>query len=307
VDLDRIALLRELGFNRISLGVQDFDPRVQKAVNRLQSEEQTFEVIEAARRNGYGSVSVDLIYGLPHQSRESFAVTLAKIHQMDPDRISIYNYAHLPDRFKVQKQMNTDDIPAPEVKLQILKLCIDQLTTYGYQYIGMDHFAKPDDELALAQRNGTLQRNFQGYSTQAECDMIAMGITAISNIGVTYCQNEKEPEPYYEKVDQGRIPLFQGVVIDRDDQIRKAVIMALICQFRLRFADIEAEFDIDFRSYFKDELVKMAEMAEEGLLELRDREISVSSRGRLLIRNICMVYDRYLKAPQATIRFSKVI
>jgi oxygen-independent coproporphyrinogen-3 oxidase len=307
VDLDRIALLRELGFNRISLGIQDFDPRVQVAVNRIQSEEQTFQVIEAARKHQYNSISVDLIYGLPHQSRDSFAVTLDKINQMGPDRISIYNYAHLPDRFKVQKQMQTSELPSPEEKLKILELCIEQLTSYGYQYIGMDHFAKPEDELAVAQRNGTLQRNFQGYSTHSECDMIAMGITSISNIGATYSQNEKEPEAYYEKIDKGQLPLLQGVAIDRDDQIRKAVIMALICHFELKFDDIASEYDIDFKDYFSDELKSMTEMADDGLLDLDSDKIAVSSRGRLLIRNICMVYDRYLKKPQATTRFSKVI
>lgn len=307
VDREKISLLRELGFNRISLGIQDFDPRVQQAVNRIQSEEQTFEVIEAAREDGFRGVSVDLIYGLPHQSTASFATTLDKINRMNPDRISVYNYAHLPDRFKVQKQINAEELPGPEEKLQILELCINQLTSFGYVYIGMDHFAKPEDELAVAQRNGSLQRNFQGYSTHAECDMVSMGITAISNIGATYSQNEKNPQDYYNKIDQGRLPIFQGAVIDLDDQIRKAVIMALICQFELTFSEIESKYDIDFQHYFPNELQRISALAEDELLDLSKKQIIVSSKGRLLIRNICMVFDRYLQVPQFNDRFSKVI
>ncbi|HJN49482.1 MAG TPA: oxygen-independent coproporphyrinogen III oxidase [Pseudomonadales bacterium] len=307
VDREKIALLRELGFNRISLGIQDFDPRVQQAVNRIQSEEQTLGVIEAAREDGFLSVSVDLIYGLPHQSTASFAVTLDKINAMSPDRISIYNYAHLPERFKTQRQINAEELPSPAEKLRILELCINQLKSYGYVYIGMDHFAKPEDELAVAQRNGSLQRNFQGYSTHAECDMVAMGITAISNIGATYSQNEKSPDDYYSKIDQGQLPVFQGAVIDRDDQIRKSVIMSLICQFELTFSDIESKYGIDFQQYFQDELQRLSALAEDELLNLDSKQIVVSSRGRLLIRNICMVFDRYLQVPQFSDRFSKVI
>lgn len=307
VDREKIALLRELGFNRISLGIQDFDPRVQQAVNRIQSEEQTFEVIEAAREDGFHSVSVDLIYGLPHQSSASFTTTLDKINRMSPDRISVYNYAHLPERFKTQRQINADELPSPAEKLRILELCINQLTSYGYVYIGMDHFAKPEDELAIAQRNGSLQRNFQGYSTHAECDMVAMGITAISNIGTTYSQNEKNPQQYYDKIDRHQLPIFRGAVIDRDDQIRKAVIMTLICQFELTFSEIEAKYDIDFQHYFQNELQRISALAEDELLELNKKQIIVSSKGRLLIRNICMVFDRYLQVRQFKDRFSKVI
>jgi|TARA_Y100000310_G_scaffold344698_1_gene458871 oxygen-independent coproporphyrinogen-3 oxidase len=307
VDREKITLLRELGFNRISLGIQDFDPRVQQAVNRIQSEEQTLKVIEAAREDGFLSVSVDLIYGLPHQSEASFATTLGKIDSMNPDRISVYNYAHLPERFKVQRQINAEELPTPAEKLRILESCIDQLTSYGYVYIGMDHFAKPNDELAIAQQNGTLQRNFQGYSTHAECDMVAMGITAISNIGTTYSQNEKNPLEYYSKIDQDRLPVFQGCSIDLDDQIRKAVIMSLICQFELTFSEIESQYDVDFQHYFRSELQRMSALAEDGLLDVDGKRIVVSSKGRLLIRNICMVFDRYLQVPQFSDRFSKVI
>jgi len=307
VDREKISLLRGLGFNRISLGIQDFDPRVQQAVNRIQSEEQTFHVIEAAREDGFRSVSVDLIYGLPHQSTASFTTTLEKINRMSPDRISIYNYAHLPERFKVQRQINAEELPSPAEKLQILELCINQLTSYGYVYIGMDHFAKPEDELAVAQQNGSLQRNFQGYSTHAECDMVAMGITAISNIGATYSQNEKNPQEYYDKIDQGKLPVFLGAVIDMDDQIRKAVIMALICQFELTFSQIESKYDIDFQQYFQSELQRLSVLAEDDLLVFDNKQIKVSNKGRLLIRNICMVFDRYLKVPQFSDRFSRVI
>jgi oxygen-independent coproporphyrinogen-3 oxidase len=307
VSLDRIALLRSLGFNRLSMGIQDFDARVQKAVNRLQSEQQTFETIEKARSEGFHSISVDLIYGLPHQSEATFTVTLDKIIAMDPDRISIYNYAHLPQRFKTQKQINEADLPSPEEKLKILELCIVKLTAAGYVYIGMDHFAKPEDELALALENGSLHRNFQGYSTHADCDMIAMGITAISQIGTSYSQNYRTPDEYYASIDQGRIPVCLGLHINQDDLIRKKVIMSLICQFKLNMKDVSSEFNINFGDYFAAELVDIQPMIEDGLLSRSDNEIRVSSEGRLLIRNICMIFDGHMKSPDLKTKFSKVI
>jgi len=307
VSLDRISLLRSLGFNRLSMGIQDFDGRVQKAVNRLQSEQQTFETIEKARQEGFHSISVDLIYGLPHQSVETFTVTLDKIVSMDPDRISIYNYAHLPQRFKTQKQINEEDLPLPEEKLKILELCIEKLTSAGYVYIGMDHFAKPADELAQALENGTLQRNFQGYSTQADCDMVAMGITAISQIGTSYSQNYRTPDEYYNSIDADRLPVYLGLHINQDDLIRKKVIMSLICQFRLNMQSISAEFGISFSDYFATEIVDVQPMIDDGLLTKTDNLLIVTNEGRLLIRNICMVFDGHMKKPDLKTKFSKVI
>jgi len=224
-----VALLRELGFNRLSLGVQDFDPAVQKAVNRLQSRDITLRVMEAARREGFKSISVDLIYGLPLQSVASFARTVEEIIAQNPDRVSVFNYAHLPDLFKTQRQIDANALPPPAVKLEILKTTIQQLTDAGYVYIGMDHFAKPDDELALAQQAGTLYRNFQGYSTHADCDLIGFGATSIGMVGDSYSQNLKGLEDYYARIDAGRLAVFRGVRLDADDRLRRAVITDLIC------------------------------------------------------------------------------
>jgi len=305
-DADTISLLRELGFNRISLGVQDFDPAVQKAVNRIQSEQQTTEVIEAARARGFRSTSLDLIYGLPLQSVESFSRTLDKVLALQPERLSIFNYAHLPELFKPQRQINAADLPGPEEKLAILKYSIDKLTEAGYVYIGMDHFAKPDDELAVAQRNGTLYRNFQGYSTHADCDLIAMGMTAIGKVADSYSQNVKTLDEYYQCIDQDQLPIFRGLELDADDQLRREIINQLICHFNLSFPVLEAAFGIRVADYFATELEELATMQEDGLLQLDERGITVLGAGKLLIRNICMVFDKYLRQQQ-TRRFSKVI
>lgn len=302
----RIELLRDAGFNRLSLGVQDFDTRVQEAVNRKQSYEETRAAIEAARSCGFGSVSIDLIYGLPHQSESSFARTLDLVAALRPDRVSIYNYAHLPDRFSPQKRILASDLPAPDVKLNILELCVESLTREGYVYIGMDHFALPDDELAIAQQEGTLQRNFQGYSTFADCDLLGLGVTAISHIGNTYSQNEKELDRYRARLQQGELPLAKGVVIDDDDLIRKHIIKTLMCQFELDFRQISETFGIRFEDYFSDELSKLALMERDGLLEL-DFGIKVTDEGRFLIRNICMVFDRHLPHHGLSRRYSKAI
>jgi oxygen-independent coproporphyrinogen-3 oxidase len=307
VSLERISLLRSLGFNRLSMGIQDFNEKVQVAVNRLQSEEQTFQTIEKARKEGFHSISVDLIYGLPHQSVASFSLTLDKITHMDPDRVSIYNYAHLPQRFKTQKQINEEDLPSPEEKLNILELCIDKLSAAGYVYIGMDHFAKPDDELARALENGSLHRNFQGYSTHADCDMVAMGITAISQIGTSYSQNFRTPDEYYQSIDNNQIPVFQGLHITADDLIRKRVIMSLICQFELDMQDVSTEFGLNFDTYFAAELTDLEPMVADGLVQIEGNKIIVSSEGRLLIRNICMLFDGHMKAARLKTKFSKVI
>lgn len=306
-DAETVALLRRLGFNRMSLGVQDFDPQVQHAVNRIQSEAQTLAVLEAARAQGFRSVSVDLMYGLPLQTVASFGRTLETIVGFAPDRLSVFNYAHLPERFKPQRRIDATELPPPEVKLQILQETIDRLTDAGYVYIGMDHFARPDDELALAQRNGTLYRNFQGYSTHADCDLIGIGMTSIGKVGNTYAQNERGLEDYYARIDAGRLAVFRGIALSRDDQIRRDVITRLICHFELHFAQVEGTWGIDFGDYFAAELPKLHPMVEDGLVEMDEGAIRVLPRGRLLIRNVCMVFDAYLATKQGSIGFSKVI
>ncbi|MEO1883308.1 MAG: oxygen-independent coproporphyrinogen III oxidase [Methyloprofundus sp.] len=304
-DNQTIKQLRELGFNRISLGVQDFDPAVQKAVNRIQSEAQTFAVLEAARKEGFRSTSIDLIYGLPLQTVASFSVTLDKILSVDPDRFSIFNYAHLPARFKTQRQMNEADMPSAEVKLDILQMIIQRLLEAGYIYIGMDHFAKPDDELAIAQRDNKLYRNFQGYSTHSDCDLIGLGITSIGRVADSYIQNVKDLAAYDAAIKLGALPVFKGLVLNDDDKLRRAVITQLICHFSLSFEQIEQQYAIQFRDYFSDELTVLYRMQKDALLTMDDRGIHVLTAGRLLIRNICMIFDRYLNANRQ--QFSKVI
>jgi oxygen-independent coproporphyrinogen-3 oxidase len=305
-DATTIALLRELGFNRLSLGVQDFDPLVQQAVNRIQSREVTLAALEAARREGFQSISIDLIYGLPYQTAARFARTLDAIIAADPDRIAVFNYAHLPDLFKTQRQIDASTLPPPTEKLAILKSCIEKLTRAGYVYIGMDHFAKPDDELALAQQAGTLYRNFQGYSTHADCDLVAMGVTALSRVGDSYGQNLRTLEDYYACLDTGRLAVFRGVRLSADDRLRREVITRLICHCTLDFATVEAHHSIDFADYFAKELEELADLQADGLLRLSNTDIQVKPAGRLLIRNICMVFDRYLRR-QTPQRFSRVI
>ena len=305
-DGETIAVLRKLGFNRLSLGVQDFDERVQRAVNRRQSEEETLRVMEEARRLGFKSINVDLIYGLPFQSAASFARTIDKIIAAAPDRLSVFNYAHLPELFAPQRRINEADLPSAAEKLEILRMTGERLLEAGYVYIGMDHFAKPDDELAVAQRNGTLYRNFQGYSTHADCDLIACGITAIGKVGDTYSQNVKTLEEYYAAVDAGILPILRGVKLTADDLVRREVISQLICHFALDMRRIERAFAIDFRQYFAAELSELATLEKDGLIAGEGDTIRVPPAGRLLIRNVCMVFDRYLRANRAQ-RFSKVI
>ena len=305
-DANTIQLLRELGFNRLSLGVQDFNPDVQKAVNRIQSEEQTMVVIDAARQNGFHSISIDLMYGLPLQTTSSYEKTLDKVIAMSPDRLSVFNYAHLPHMFKTQKQINEADLPCAEEKLAILQMCVNRLTEAGYVYIGMDHFAKPNDELTVAQQNGSLYRNFQGYSTHAECDLIAMGISAISKIGNSYSQNVRTLDEYYDKLDAGSLAVFRGIALDSDDVLRRHVITQLICHFKLDTAEVETQFNIDFNDYFKIEQPDLVQLQHDGLIELSPGRIDVTPAGRFLIRNICMVFDKYLREAKEQ-RFSKVI
>ncbi|MDD2661302.1 MAG: oxygen-independent coproporphyrinogen III oxidase [Methylococcales bacterium] len=301
-----IRQLRELGFNRVSLGLQDFDPAVQKAVNRIQSEEQTFNVLEAARAEGFRSTNIDLIYGLPLQTVATFSDTLDKILAAAPDRFSIFNYAHMPARFKTQRQINDADMPTADVKLDILQMIGQKLTVAGYVYIGMDHFAKPDDELAIAQREGKLYRNFQGYSTHSDCDLVGLGITSIGRVGDAYIQNVKELDEYDQLISQNELPVFKGFELDDDDKLRRAVITQLICHFDLSFAGIEQKFSIRFADYFAKEIHALTPMQADGLLSLSGKGIHVLPAGRLLIRNICMVFDKYLAQKQQQ-QFSKVI
>jgi oxygen-independent coproporphyrinogen-3 oxidase len=304
---DTIKLLRELGFNRMSLGVQDFDARVQQAVNRIQSKAITLKTLQAARDQGFRSISLDLIYGLPFQSVDSFARTLDEVLEVDPDRLSVFNYAHLPQRFKPQRRINEQELPHPQEKLDILQMTIEKLTRAGYVYVGMDHFAKPDDELVIAQQNGTLYRNFQGYSTHANCDLIGIGSTSIGMVGPSYAQNMRSLDEYYERIDNGHLAVFRGVELTKDDMIRRDVITRLICHFALNYGKVEATWGIQFSDYFKNELEQLRPMADDDLLQIDANQILVKPKGRLLIRNICMQFDAYLKSSRSNASFSKVI
>jgi oxygen-independent coproporphyrinogen-3 oxidase len=292
-----LAFLGDLGFNRVSIGVQDFDPVVQKAVHRIQSEEVTRAAIEEARASGFRSVNLDLIYGLPKQTVAGFGATLDKVIALAPDRLALYSYAHLPAMFKPQRRIAEADLPAPEAKLAILKLAIERLRAAGYVYIGMDHFARPDDALAIAQAQGRLQRNFQGYSTYPECDMLSFGISAIGRVGPTYYQNVKTLPEYYATLDAGRLPVAKGVVLTEDDLLRRNVIQALACDFR-------AEVD---RSYFAAEWKDLEALEDDGLVSLCESKVTVTPAGRLLVRRVCMVFDRYLRERRERATYSKVV
>jgi oxygen-independent coproporphyrinogen-3 oxidase len=304
---ENIGLLRDIGFNRMSLGLQDLDPNVQKAVNRIQTAEETFGALEAARREGFRSVSMDLIYGLPLQTPQSFIATLDRVIEAEPDRLSVFNYAHLPEIFKPQRRIKELELPSADQKLEILHQVGERLADAGYVYIGMDHFARPDDELAVAQREGELYRNFQGYSTHAHCDLVALGVTSIGMVGNTYAQNMRTLDEYYARIDAGELAVFRGIELNRDDQLRRAVITQLICNFALDMEKIDSAWDIRFEDYFADELKRLMQMSADGLISIGGRRIDVLPAGRLLIRNICMVFDRYLGAEGQTTRFSKVI
>ncbi|UZE25509.1 oxygen-independent coproporphyrinogen III oxidase [Pseudomonas sp. B21-056] len=305
-DWSTMGLLRELGFNRVSIGVQDFDPAVQRAVNRLQSLEETRAVIEAARTLQFRSINIDLIYGLPKQTPDNFARTVAEVIDLQPDRLSVFNYAHLPERFMPQRRINSQDLPNPEQKLAMLQGTIEQLTAAGYRYIGMDHFALPDDDLAIAQEEATLQRNFQGYTTHGHCDLIGLGVSAISQIGDLYCQNSSDLNHYQSLLADGQLATHRGLVCNADDRLRRAVIQQLICHFNLAFAEIEQTFPIDFQHYFAALWPQLQAMAEDGLIELDNTHIKILPAGRLLVRSVCMVFDAYLEQ-QNRQRFSRVI
>ena len=302
-----MAFLGDLGFNRVSIGVQDFDPDVQRAVHRVQGEDVTRRVIEEARASGFRSVNLDLIYGLPKQTLDSFNRTLDKAVDLAPERIALYSYAHLPELFKAQRRIAAADLPSPESKLQIMTLAIGRLTRAGYLYIGMDHFAKPGDELAIAQSQGRLQRNFQGYSTHPESDLLGFGVSAIGRVGPTYYQNLKRLDDYYAALDAGRLPVARGIELSQDDLVRRAVIQALTCHFRVSIESIELAYLVDFSKYFAEELKDLKRLQADGLAEIAPDWIVVTPRGRLLVRTICMRFDRYLRERQARATYSKVI
>lgn len=302
---EQIHELRELGFNRLSFGVQDFDTRVQEAVNRIQSEAQVVELVAAAREAGFQSVSVDLIYGLPLQTVASFDATLDKVIALHPDRIAAYSYAHLPELFKAQRLIRPEDMPPPERKIELLELTIRRLTEAGYVYIGMDHFALPEDELSLAKENGTLQRNFQGYSTHADCDLIGLGNTAIGKVGDSYSQNVKETAQYQARLEAGRLPVVRGYRLNADDLLRRDVIHTLMCHGRIDVAEIEAAHGINFYYTFASALAELAEMAGDGLVDIGDRHITVRPGVRLMMRNMAMAFDAYLTPHEE--RYSRTV
>jgi oxygen-independent coproporphyrinogen-3 oxidase len=307
VNSERIALLAQLGFNRISIGVQDFDPEVQRAIHRVQSVEQTEEAVRAARENRFRSVNVDLIYGLPKQTPEGFARTLALVDALNPDRIALYSYAHLPTLFKPQRRIAEADLPAPEIKLQLLTAAIDWFLSKGYVYIGMDHFAKPGDDLAVAKRQGRLTRNFQGYSGTGASDILGLGVSAISTVGPVYAQNAKTLDEYYGRLDSGALPVVRGLEPSADDLVRRAVIQALTCHFEVSTEAIAGAHLIHFEDYFSRELDELKQMEKESLVTVGRERIGVTPRGRLLVRAICAVFDRHLRAGRARASYSKVI
>lgn len=307
VNDSRLRYLKTLGFNRVSFGVQDFDPEVQKAVHRIQSTEQVFELVQAARKYGYDSVNVDLIYGLPKQNPTSFAATLRKIVDLKPDRIALYGYAHLPERFKPQRRISANELPKADQKIAMLSDAISSLLNAGYVYVGMDHFALPEDALAIAKRQGRLHRNFQGYSTQPDCDMIGLGVSSIGKVGANYSQNAKTLEEYYDFLDQGRFPIIKGLSLTHDDVLRRAVIMAIMCQGSLNYESIELAYLIDFKKYFANELEALKPLEQNGMIYFDTQGVHVTEIGWFFVRAVAMVFDKYLQSDKNRARFSKII
>ncbi len=304
---EHVSALRESGFNRVSMGVQDFNEKTQIAVNRIQPEDITVRVIDWARELGFISVNIDLMYGLPFQTPETFSETLDKIIEISPDRIAVFNYAHVPWLKKHQALIRTEDLPTPETKLQLLKLSIEKLTGAGYVFIGMDHFAKPDDELSVALNEKKLYRNFQGYSTRSGADLHALGITGISQFGRIYAQNEKTEKQYYDRIERGELPIAKGYYLNDDDVLRRKVIMKIMCDFELDFREIENEFGIDFEKYFAYGLDKIQEMIEDDLVEISDKKLIVKNTGRLLVRNVAMNFDAFLENNKDKTKYSRTV
>jgi oxygen-independent coproporphyrinogen-3 oxidase len=307
VDGSRLQHLARLGFNRISFGVQDFDVEVQKAIHRIQPPDRVFALVEEARRIGFESVSVDLIYGLPRQSPQSFDRTIVQVQTLRPDRIALYGYAHLPERFKPQRRIDATELPTGASRVGMLARAVTALEEAGYVCIGMDHFALPEDALAVARRQGRLHRNFQGYSTQPDCDLIALGVSAIGRVGATYSQNAKTLDEYRDLIDQDRLPVTRGLALGRDDLTRRAVIMALMCQGQLLFESIELAWLIDFRRYFAPEMAQLQELQAQGLVTLDTQGVQVTAEGWYFVRAVAMVFDRYLQADRHRARFSRII
>ncbi len=307
VDVARIDALASMGFNRLSFGVQDFDPAVQKAVHRVQPAEQVFSLVHAARERGFDSINVDLIYGLPLQSPASFDRTLAQITELRPDRIALYGYAHLPLRFKPQRRINDAELPTASAKVAMLARSLEALLAVGYVYVGMDHFALPNDPLAVAKRQGRLHRNFQGYSTQPDCDLIALGVSSIGRVGATYSQNAKTLDEYYDLLNHGRFPVVRGLALTRDDLLRRAVIMAIMCQGAVHFESIALAYLVDFQRYFANELEALKPLAEQGMVKVDADSIEVTDTGWFFVRAVAMVFDRHLQANLHLNRFSKIL
>ena len=307
VDVARIDALASMGFNRLSFGVQDFDPAVQKAVHRVQPAEQVFTLVHAARERGFDSINVDLIYGLPLQSPASFDRTLAQITELRPDRIALYGYAHLPQRFKPQRRINDAELPTATAKVAMLARSLEALLAVGYVYVGMDHFALPNDPLAVAKRQGRLHRNFQGYSTQPDCDLIALGVSSIGRVGATYSQNAKTLDDYYDLLNHGRFPVVRGLALTRDDLLRRAVIMAIMCQGAVHFESIALAYLVDFQRYFATELEALKPLAEQGMVKVDAESIEVTDTGWFFVRAVAMVFDRHLQANLHLNRFSKIL
>ena len=307
IDAERLANIAALGFNRLSFGVQDFDPAVQRAVHRIQPAEQVFDLVAAARQVGFASINVDLIHGLPLQTADSFDRTLAQICTLRPDRIALYAYAHMPERFRPQRRIDANDLPEATTKIRMLSRSIATLKAEGYVYIGMDHFALPGDALAVAKRQGRLHRNFQGYSTQPEGDLLALGLSAIGRIGATYSQNAKTLEEYYDLIGQRRLPVVRGLALSRDDVLRRAVIMALMCQGQVNYESIALGHLIDFQSYFSKELEALAPLVVQGFVTVGPHDIEVTPTGWFFVRAVAMVFDRYLQADRDHARYSRII
>ena len=307
VDSNRLAALADMGFNRLSLGVQDFDSAVQKAVHRIQETSGVFALVEAARRLAFECINIDLIYGLPLQTPESFEQTLAKVLELRPDRVALYAYAHLPERFKPQRRIAATELPSASAKITMLSRALAVFEQAGYVYVGMDHFSLPNDPLAIAKRQGRLHRNFQGYSTQPDCDLIGLGVSAIGRVGPIYSQNAKTLDDYYDHLNQGRLPVVRGLALSRDDLLRRTVIMALMCQGQLQFEPVELAYLIDFRAFFVSELDALQELVDQGFVTVTTADIEVTPSGWFFVRAVAMVFDRYLQADRNRERFSKII
>ena len=307
VDTQRLQTLFDLGFNRLSLGVQDFDHQVQVAVHRVQTSEQVSSLMTDARLMGFESINLDLIYGLPMQTQSSWATTLQTVLALKPDRVALYGYAHLPARFKPQRHIDVNSLPKANHKTAMLAMALEAMQAAGYVYIGMDHFALPHDPLSVAKRQGRLHRNFQGYSTQPDCDLVSLGVSSIGSIGASYVQNAKSLEDYQDMLDQGRLPVVRGIALSRDDLARRTIIMALMCQGHVDFESIELAHLLNFKESFAKELTQLRAMAEQGLIELTERAINVTELGWYFVGAVAMVFDRYVQTDEQRAHFSKIL